>query len=111
MKFHKDKIAAFFETGQTNISGELTNLKVYYFNSKLLQYIKFYPLVQILLIGSYMGLGYFLFNSSRKAEQNEVWEGMAKETGHNWVRLFLPMEYGSIGGKDDKTCRDCGEVL
>ncbi|MFZ1787941.1 MAG: HAMP domain-containing sensor histidine kinase [Saprospiraceae bacterium] len=81
-KFIKEKIAAFLESGQTPISGELTNLKVYYFNSKLLQYIKFYPLVQILLIGSYMGLGYFLFNSSRKAEQNRVWAGMAKETAH-----------------------------
>ncbi|MBK8636653.1 MAG: HAMP domain-containing histidine kinase [Saprospiraceae bacterium] len=80
--FIKDKIAAFLKSGQTPISGELTNLKVYYFNSKLLQYIKFYPLVQILLIGSYMGLGYFLFNSSRKAEQNRVWAGMAKETAH-----------------------------
>jgi signal transduction histidine kinase len=27
-------------------------------------------------------LGYFLFNSSRKAEQNRVWAGMAKETAH-----------------------------
>ncbi|HOY11972.1 MAG TPA: hypothetical protein PLY70_02485, partial [Saprospiraceae bacterium] len=45
-KFIKEKIAAFLESGQTPISGELTNLKVYYFNSKLLQYIKFYPLVQ-----------------------------------------------------------------
>ena len=81
-KFIKEKIDAFLNTGQSPISGELSKLKVYYFNSKLLQYIKFYPLVQILLIGSYIGLGYFVFNSSRKAEQNRVWAGMAKETAH-----------------------------
>ncbi|MBK8670411.1 MAG: HAMP domain-containing histidine kinase [Saprospiraceae bacterium] len=30
----------------------------------------------------YIALGYFLFSSSRKAEQNRVWAGMAKETAH-----------------------------
>lgn len=80
--FIKEKIDEFLSEGKTPISSELATLKVYYFNSKLLQYIKFYPLVQILLIGSYIGLGYFIFNSSRKAEQNRVWAGMAKETAH-----------------------------
>lgn len=81
-EFIKDKIAQFLKEGKTPITSELSQLKVYYFNSKLLQYIKFYPFVQILLIGSYIGLGYFIFNSSRKAEQNRVWAGMAKETAH-----------------------------
>lgn len=81
-EFINEKIAEFLKEGKTPISSELATLKVYYFNSKLTQYIKYYPFVQILLIGSYIGLGYFIFNSSRKAEQNRVWAGMAKETAH-----------------------------
>jgi signal transduction histidine kinase len=38
--------------------------------------------VQGLLVGLYIALGYFLFSSSRRAEQNRVWAGMAKETAH-----------------------------
>ncbi|MFN8320555.1 MAG: HAMP domain-containing sensor histidine kinase [Saprospiraceae bacterium] len=38
--------------------------------------------MQIFLVGSFVALGYFLFNSSKKAEQNRVWAGMAKETAH-----------------------------
>ena len=36
----------------------------------------------VFLVGLYILLGYFIFNSSRKAEQNRVWAGMAKETAH-----------------------------
>ncbi|MEY3422340.1 MAG: hypothetical protein RIR48_2647, partial [Bacteroidota bacterium] len=35
-----------------------------------------------LLVSLYIALGYFLFSSSRRAEQNRVWAGMAKETAH-----------------------------
>jgi hypothetical protein len=56
--------------------------KIYFFNSKLVTYINYFPLVQILLVGFFIGLGYYLFNASKKAEQNRVWAGMAKETAH-----------------------------
>jgi signal transduction histidine kinase len=55
---------------------------IYYFNSPLLDYIRLFPLVQGLLVSLYIALGYFLFSSSRRAEQNRVWAGMAKETAH-----------------------------
>ncbi|MBK6783370.1 MAG: hypothetical protein IPG79_06110 [Saprospiraceae bacterium] len=44
--------------------------------------IKYFPLVQALLVGSFIAFGYFLFNASKRAEQNQVWAGMAKETAH-----------------------------
>jgi signal transduction histidine kinase len=34
------------------------------------------------LVGSFIALGYFMFNSTKRAEQNRVWAGMAKETAH-----------------------------
>jgi signal transduction histidine kinase len=55
---------------------------IYCFNSNLLGYIRLFPLVQGLLVSLYIALGYFLFSSSRRAEQNRVWAGMAKETAH-----------------------------
>ena len=55
---------------------------IYYKNSQLLTLIKWFPLVQILLIFIFVILGYLTLNSARKAEQNMVWVGMAKETAH-----------------------------
>jgi hypothetical protein len=55
---------------------------LYPFNSKLLSYIKYFPAIQGSLVGLFVLLSYFLFNSSRNAEQNRVWAGMAKETAH-----------------------------
>jgi signal transduction histidine kinase len=56
--------------------------KFYYQNSRLYSMITFFPLVQILLLSSFILLGYFGFNASRRGEQNRVWAGMAKETAH-----------------------------
>jgi two-component sensor histidine kinase len=81
--FIEKKINEFLREGKKPLSGQLKPLmKIYYFHSKLVTYIKFFPFVQILLIGSYIGIGYFIFNSSRRAEQNRVWAGLAKETAH-----------------------------
>lgn len=55
---------------------------LYPFNSKLLSYIKYFPAIQGSLVGLFVLLSYLLFNSSRNAEQNRVWAGMAKETAH-----------------------------
>lgn len=72
----------FLASGEVPISGKGYAKYIYCFNSPLLTYIKLFPVVQGLLVGLYIALGYFIFNSSRKAEQNRVWAGMAKETAH-----------------------------
>ena len=56
--------------------------KIIIFNSKTLTYIRYFPIVQIILISLFVLFAYFLFNASRRAEQNRVWAGMAKETAH-----------------------------
>lgn len=71
---------------------------IYYSNSFLLTQLRYYPLIQLsvmLLIGY---LAYLAFSSARKAEQNRVWVGLAKETAHQlgtplsslmaWVEYF-----------------------
>lgn len=55
---------------------------VYYKESRLLKMLSFFPLIQVLLVSGFILIGYWLFSSARKAEQNLVWVGMAKETAH-----------------------------
>jgi len=54
----------------------------YFGESSLLRQLRYFPLVQALLIGTFVFLGYLGLNQTRKAEQNRVWVGMAKETAH-----------------------------
>jgi Histidine kinase-, DNA gyrase B-, and HSP90-like ATPase len=56
--------------------------QIYYKHSRLLLMLRFFPILQMLLIGGFIGFGYYLFNMARKAEQNLLWIGMAKETAH-----------------------------
>lgn len=56
--------------------------QIFIFNSKLVRLIRFYPIIQTLLVSLFIALGYYLFNTARRAEQNRVWAGLAKETAH-----------------------------
>lgn len=55
---------------------------IYYKESKVLQQLRYFPLVQLILIIAFIGFGYMGFSAARRAEQNRVWVGMAKETAH-----------------------------
>ena len=71
---------------------------LYYSDSILLENLKYYPVVQFAVIFLFVLVAYFAFNSSRNAEQNQVWVGMSKETAHQlgtpisslmaWVELL-----------------------
>ncbi|WP_299524851.1 HAMP domain-containing sensor histidine kinase [Winogradskyella sp.] len=56
--------------------------KLYYGNSPLLNKLKYYPLALLLIIILFAGVVYFFYRSSKNAEQNKLWTGMAKETAH-----------------------------
>ena len=76
--------------------------QIYYKDSALLNQLKYYPLVQFLVIGLFILIGYWLFSVSRKSEQNQVWVGMSKETAHQlgtplssligWIELLKAKE-------------------
>ncbi|MDQ2772725.1 MAG: HAMP domain-containing histidine kinase [Bacteroidota bacterium] len=55
---------------------------IYYRDSQLLRQLRLYPLVQLVVIGCLAVIAYLAFSSSRRAEQNRVWVGLAKETAH-----------------------------
>jgi len=55
---------------------------IYYQGSYLLQRLTYYPYIQIGVILLFIFVAYLAFSSSRKAEQNQVWVGLTKETAH-----------------------------
>ena len=61
--------------------GETHNF-IFYQDSLVLTQLRLYPIVQFIMIFIFILVGYFLFNSARRAEQNQVWVGMSKETAH-----------------------------
>ncbi len=55
---------------------------IYYKDSLILKKVRYYPWVQLIVIIFFGGVSYMAFSSSRKAEENQVWVGMSKETAH-----------------------------
>ncbi|MFD2999740.1 ATP-binding protein [Pontibacter toksunensis] len=55
---------------------------VFYKDSALLSQLRYYPYVQLIVIACFASMAYFAFSYSRRAEQNRVWVGLAKETAH-----------------------------
>lgn len=55
---------------------------IFYKNSYLLTQLTYYPLVQLGIIALFLVVGYLMFSTARRSEQNQVWVGLAKETAH-----------------------------
>lgn len=62
--------------------GNNENGLIYFSNSKMLMQLQYFPLVQLAILAVLAILAYLAFSSSRRAEQNRVWVGLAKETAH-----------------------------
>ena len=96
----KDKVedmASANDPIEVDIPGEGTML-VLYDDSYVLTQMQYYPLIQLVLIAVFLMVAYLVFSSFRRAEQDRVWVGMAKETAHQlgtplsslmaWVELL-----------------------
>jgi signal transduction histidine kinase len=55
---------------------------LYFDDSPELKRLVYFPYIQFIIIGLFIIIGYIIFSTFRKAEQNQVWAGMAKETAH-----------------------------
>ena len=55
---------------------------IYYKQTHILTLLEYFPWVQAFLFLAFIGIGYIAFSIARKAEQDQVWVGMAKETAH-----------------------------
>ncbi|GAB4298346.1 MAG: HAMP domain-containing sensor histidine kinase [Marinilabiliales bacterium] len=71
---------------------------IYYSDSIILKSLSNFPFIQLTVFFLFILIAYYAFSSSRKAEQNQVWVGMSKETAHQlgtpissilaWVELL-----------------------
>jgi signal transduction histidine kinase len=56
--------------------------RYYYGNSKLLNEVQYYPIVQLFIVALFIVITLLALRSSYRSTQNQVWAGMAKETAH-----------------------------
>jgi two-component system, sporulation sensor kinase D len=71
---------------------------IYFKESFPLKKLRLYPIIQLCIIAVFLVVAYLAFSTSRNAEQNRIWVGMAKETAHQlgtpisslaaWVEYF-----------------------
>lgn len=64
------------------VIGENETLLLYHRESSILRNLRLYPFVQLIVILIFITVAYFAFNATQRAEQNQVWVGMSKETAH-----------------------------
>jgi nitrogen fixation/metabolism regulation signal transduction histidine kinase len=62
--------------------GQNAKSYIFYKDSDELTQLRYYPYVQLTVMACFSLMAYFAFSYSRKAEQNRVWVGLAKETAH-----------------------------
>jgi signal transduction histidine kinase len=58
------------------------NQYIYYKDSTLLTRLSIFPVIQLGVVALFLIISYYAFSTARKAEQNQVWVGMSKETAH-----------------------------
>jgi len=56
--------------------------RYYYGESRLLNEVRYYPLIQLVIVGLFIIITLFSLRSRYRSLQNQVWAGMAKETAH-----------------------------
>ena len=66
----------------TNPTNSLEKNYYYYGNTALLAQVRYYPLVQLLIVGLFISITLIALTTSFRSTQNQVWAGMAKETAH-----------------------------
>lgn len=74
LKLQNEPLVIDFKNGTKNI--------LYFDDSDELKRLQYFPYIIFFIISLFILIGYLIFSTFRKAEQNQVWAGMAKETAH-----------------------------
>ena len=77
LKKMKDRV----EPIPIQLSEDNTQL-LYYSESSILRNLRYYPFIQLFVVIVFILVAYFAFSATQRAEQNQVWVGMSKETAH-----------------------------
>lgn len=85
--------------------GDNENQYLYYDDSVLIKKLEWFPIIQLSVVALFIFVAYLAFSGARKAEQDQVWVGMSKETAHQlgtptssllgWVDLLKLKEENS----------------
>ncbi|MDR2972177.1 MAG: HAMP domain-containing histidine kinase [Bacteroidales bacterium] len=81
----KSKLIKYFLSQNTPIQIDLPyqgTCYVLYKESWILMRLRFYPMIQFVIVLIFAIAGYLIFSFARRSEQNRVWVGMSKETAH-----------------------------
>ncbi len=83
---------------------------IYFGESQLVQYLRYFPYIQIGLLVLLLGIGFTTYRTIKRSEQSNLWVGMAKEAAHQlgtplssmygWVQLLKERH------KDDEKTSD-----
>lgn len=83
---------------------------IYYDESSLLKRLHIFPFVQLGIIIVFLVIVILVFSSTKKAEQNQVWVGLSKETAHQLgtpiSSLLAWTELLKLRHEDDKLIND-----
>jgi signal transduction histidine kinase len=77
-EFKKDNPPIIF----TNPLDTLQKDKLYYGKSALSKQIKWFPIIQLFIVGLFIIITLVALHTRNKSTQNQLWAGMAKETAH-----------------------------
>ncbi|NNG26592.1 MAG: HAMP domain-containing histidine kinase [Ignavibacteriaceae bacterium] len=89
--------------------------KIHYGDSKLIERLRYYPYIQIIIAALFIVIGYVGFSSIKRSEQSNIWVGMAKETAHQFgtpiSSLMGWLEMLKINYKDPDKVLDITEEI
>ena len=76
--------------------------KYYYGESVLLKRVKYFPIVQLVIVGFFIAVVFIAQQANYKSIQNQIWAGLAKETAHQlgtpvsslqgWIEMMKDIE-------------------
>jgi signal transduction histidine kinase len=84
-KYNDQELIKHFLTQNTPIKIELPDYGacyVLYEESPILMQLRYYPMIQLIIVLIFAAAGFLIFSFARRSEQNRVWVGMSKETAH-----------------------------
>jgi signal transduction histidine kinase len=80
--------------------------RYYYGDSKLLKQIRYFPIIQLMIVALFIFVTFYSISVRNKSTQNQVWAGMAKETAHQlgtpisslqgWVEMLKEQDSNTI---------------
>ena len=89
--------------------------KIHYGDSELIERLRYYPYIQIIIAALFIVIGYVGFSSIKRSEQSNIWVGMAKETAHQFgtpiSSLMGWLEMLKINYKDSDKVLDISEEI